>query len=135
MKKDDRTKVEGKGEVTMSLYEINQSIISQLPSYDDDKIADLQNRLCEWEKQSSNKYFMLLCNDLHYCTVLNCSSVLNCDFINIGEAVTSLIREMNYTIHSDENATDHFEIWGKNEEGTFCFLLFPYDMGVVTYGR
>ncbi len=49
MKKNKKTKVKGKGEVTMSLYEINQSLISQLPPYDEEKVDDLIERINRWD--------------------------------------------------------------------------------------
>lgn len=34
-KKNIKNKIKGQGNINMSLYEINQSLISQLPAYDE----------------------------------------------------------------------------------------------------
>lgn len=132
---EENKKVNGKGEISMSLYEINQNIISQLPEYNNEEINNLQNKINEWEgKYSSNHYFMLLCNDIHYYTILHSSPALNNDFSSLGQAVVELLLERDFTIHSNEILEDHCEIWIKTQaEETFVFILFPYDQGVVTY--
>ncbi len=131
--KNKNKKAKETSNISMSLYDINQSIISQLLAYDDNKINDLQNRINNWYN-INNKYYMLLCNDIHYYTVLCFSNNENKDFSNLGQAATNLLLERNYTIQSDEQCEDHFEIWAKDESGTYAFILFPYDEGVVTYG-
>ena len=133
MKKEKKTKVKGQGEVSLSLYEINQNLISQFPAYDEEKLADLQNRINEW-KNEINSYFMILCNDIHYYTILHRADENISEFPSLGHAALGLLLESGYTIHSDEQCDDHFEIWVKQNENTYDFLLFPYDSGVVTYG-
>lgn len=137
MKKDKTTKVEGKGEVSMSLYEINQSIISQLPPYDEEKINDLMERLSDWDVGDNyqHKYYMLLNNDKHYYTVFHYEySDPHTDFPTLGKGTIYLLQEMGYDIVSDEIQPDHCEIWVKNDQEVIAYLLFPYDQGVVTYG-
>lgn len=135
MKKDKKTKVKGKGEVSMSLYEINQNLISQFPAYTNEQKNDLEDRINEWEdKYVINQYFMLLCNDLRHYTILHRGAHENADFPDLGQSITGLFSESGYTIHSDEILDDHCEIWATNDDGTYVFMLFPYDQGVVTYG-
>lgn len=130
-----KTKIKGKSEVSMSLYEINQNLISQLPAYTNEQNNDLENRINGWEdKYVINQYFMLLCNDLHYYTILHRGDHQNADFSNLGQSIIRLLLESGYIIHSDEILDDHCEIWATNDEGTYAFMLFPYDQGVVTYG-
>lgn len=130
-------KIKGKGEVSMSLYEINQSLISQLPPYDEDQKKDLMDRISKWDIQNNThvKYYMLLNNDKHYYTVLHYSDASRTDFPTLGEGVVTLLVEMGYNIMSDEIREDYCcEIWVKDDKETICYLLFPYDQGVVTYG-
>ena len=131
-----KKKIKGKGEISMSLYEINQSIISQLSAYDEEQIDDLADRINEWDTNyhTNEKYFMFLNNDKHYYTILHYQDSTHTHFQDLGKAITCLIKEMNYDIASDEITKDHCEIWLKNDKETLCYLLFPYDQGVVTYG-
>ncbi len=137
MKKNKKTKVKGKGEVTMSLYEINQSLISQLPPYDEEKVDDLIERINRWDisKNQRTTYYMMLNNDKHYYTVLKYEDKLtNTDFPTLGKAIIFLLKEMGYAIMSDEIYDDHCEIWVKDDTETITYLVFPYDQGVVLYG-
>lgn len=136
MKKNHKTKVKGKGEVTMSLYELNQSIISQLPPYDEEKIHNLMDRISDWDtgRNTSVKYYMLLNNEKHYYTIFHYEDSTHNDFHTLGAGAVCLLQEMGYDIVSDEIADDHCEIWVKNDTETLAYLLFPYDQGVVTYG-
>lgn len=134
-KSSKQKRIKGKGEVSMTLYDINKQLISQLPAYDMQQINEVEDRINDWEDNySSNQYFMLLCNDIHYYTILHRSSHENADFPDLGQATINLLLECGYTIHADELLTDYCEIWAKNDRDTYAFLLFPYDEGVVTYG-
>ena len=134
--KNIKNKINGQGKINanMSLYEINQGIIGQFPKYDSDQIKDLENRINEWNtKYSESYYFMLLCRDNNYYTIFHLDSELS-DFSSLGEGTLGVLIESGYTIHSDEIVDDHCEIWAKNEENTYAFMLFPYDQGVIYYG-
>ena len=131
-------KVKGQSNVSMSLYEINQNIIGQLSPLTEEQLAELSKKLNDWRviNYPENVYFMLLCNDIHYYTILNkVEPVGLTDFYDLGEAVLKLAEEAGYQIISEDGYEDRYEIWLKNDEGTYDFILFPYDMGVVTFGK
>lgn len=122
------------GGLKMSLYDINQSIISQLPAYTEKQIMSLGADLFNFAQTfPQNKYFMFLCNDLHYYTIFT-KDIENKEFDNLGQAIITIIREMDKQIVSADNFKDRYEIWLKDEESTNVFILFPYDEGVVCYG-
>ena len=137
-KKNIKNKIKGQGNINMSLYEINQSLISQLPAYDEDQIEELEDKIDAWKHNNhlKNNYYMLLCRDNNYYTVLHYNNEKS-EFNTLGQGVLTLLLEADYTIHSDEILDDHCEIWAKNEttgQEAHVFMLFPYDEGVVTYG-
>lgn len=137
-KKHKGLKAKTNSEVSMSLYEINQNIISQLTPYSEEQLSALEDKINDWRinNHSENLYFMLLCNDCHYYTILNKVAPIGLtDFRDLGEAITQLAEESGYQIMSDDEREDRFEIWLKNEGGTYDFILFPYDKGVVTFGK
>ena len=133
--KDYKKKVQGKGNINMSLYDINKSLMSQMPDYSSEQIKELENKVDNWvnEKYLSNEYFMLLCNDIHYYTLFHLNSEKS-DFRTVGEGLTYLLYEAGYTISAEEDYPDHFEIWGKKDKDAVAFMLFPYDQGVVNFG-
>ena len=78
---------------------------------------------------------MLLCNDIHYYTVLRRTQHKKAEFPDLGQAATGLLLEREYTIHFDEIENDYFEIWVKDKENNcMMFALFPYDWGVINFG-
>ena len=108
-------------------------VVGQLPSkISNGQLKESKKVLKQLKQESNNKYFMLLCNDIHYYTVLHCIETdENCiEFYNLviellqDNGVIQMIEWMN-TNH------DAVECWIKNEKGTFMFLLFPYDWGVI----
>ena len=131
----NKKKVNGKGEVSMSLYDINKNIIGQLPIYTEEQIKELQDKINVFRDNFEDNYFMLLCNDIHYYTVFYYEEYISNEFHTLGDAVIQLLLERNYTIHSEEITEDHIEIWIKDEEeNTYVFMLFPYSQGVVLFG-
>ena len=134
-KKRIRNKQE-KGNLSMTLYELNQSIISQLPPYTEKQINNLIDKIDEWDRGNTRyKYYMLLNNDFHYYTLFHYDyNSTHTDFDSLGKGVVILLQEMGYTIMSEEINEDHCEVWVKKDDDTVVYLLFPYDQGVVTYG-
>lgn len=131
----DNIKTQFDGNLSMSLYELNQNIISQLPPYGAEKLEALKMNITNWDtkKNTSVKYYMLLNNEKHYYTVLHYNSAHG-DFANLGDSVVYLLQEIGYAIVEEDQKNDHYEIWVKKDNETLCYLLFPYDQGVVTYG-
>jgi len=110
--------------------------MNSLPLYNEEQLLNLENQINNWsENFVDNTYFMLLCNELHYYTIFRHTNIDNTDFATLGRGVTELLFETGRKIVSDENCEDHYEIWAKNDDGANVFLLFPYDIGVVTYGE
>ena len=119
--------------LSLSLYEMNKSVITKLPVYTDDQIKQLQATLDAWDNTNYN-YYMLLCNEARYYTVFHRTLSMISSFTTLGEAVIKLLLEADYTIHEETEYPDRFEIWVKKDDETYVFILFPYDEGVVNYG-
>lgn len=133
--KDYKKKVQGKGEINMSLYDINKNIMQQLPDYTNEQLYQLEDNIDNEinNKYIKNSYFMLLCNEIHYYTLFHFNPEES-DFRSVGEGITYLLSEAGYTISADEICDDHIEIWGKKDKEAFAFMLFPYDQGVINFG-
>ena len=117
----------------LSFYDLNKSAFGSFPAYDNSKINELQDNINDWD--NSNTFFMLLCNDIKYYTVLRRTQHKKAEFPDLGQAVTTLLLERDYTIHGDGVTDDYYELWVKDpEENVYMFALFPYDWGVVNFG-
>lgn len=138
-----KTNIESNG-LKMNLYELNKSIVSQLPVFDDNAWNGTEKVINDWFQDQLNqtkkpKYFMLYGKDISYFTVFrrvtagfdyeNFFSALKDILINIGDV---------YAIDPVEDKSA-IEIWiryidedQKIDEMT-CLYLFNYDEGVITF--
>lgn len=125
--------VEGDG-ISMSLYDLNKSIISQLPKLEDLTTAiDLIN---EFDKFVDSEYYMLLCRDISYYTIFNHFINSDNEFSNLGEAVLTCAQEIGELV-SVELTTDKgaIEIWVKTNEDSLCMYLFNCANLIVNWGN
>lgn len=122
--------------ISMSLYDLNKSIISQLEPLSDDELELNMKLINDWANKLPDTFFMLLSHDENYFTIFRSRSKKNLEFDNLGQAVITCLKDF-YTINSISLNEDSIEIWGKNEEkdNYACFYLFPYDRGIVDYRR
>lgn len=115
-----------KGEFNMNIYEMNKSIVAQLP---DISKKDLEAGKKKINQVASNgKYFMLLCNELKYYTVFNISTE---GVEKIEDVVLDCINCFGATIKSIDNTPEGaLEIWIKKDEEAYAMYFFNYDGGV-----
>lgn len=124
---------ETKGNVEMSLYDMNKQIIAQLPTMKQcqEKI-DLMN---DFVKQANNVYYMLYGKEISYFTVF-VTNMFEYEIATLGDAVYECLANVGpiKSIEYTENK-DAIEIWVMADEEATCLYLFPYDSGIVKVGR
>ena len=119
----------------MNLYEMNQSMVKKLPVLDiTEKELNLINQL---HNIHGNQYYMLLCNDMKYYTILKASStwaIMPTICETFGLTVIDCLKNVG-DIKSIDLVPDNsaIEIWLENAEGVYCMYLFPYNEGVVEF--
>lgn len=125
-----------------NLYDMNKQIMEHEPAITAVELANIKENLSLWFKNNfAQKYFMLLCNDLHDYTLFNLdktSSWLRPPMQYIKLAVDDVIECMTNrgTLLSVEEQNDHiWELWIRNTEGCFAYYLFPYGTAVLEYGE
>ena len=122
-------KIEGKG-LEMSLYNLNQSIISQLPTIED--FTNSINMITEFQTTTNNKYYMLYAKDISYFTIFHIEKYG--EFAKLADGVIECLKNIGSVKSIDyTEAKDAIEIWmqqGSNDP--ICAYLFPYDSGIVT---
>lgn len=118
----------------LNLYELNKSVVSQLPPMTMAEISDKMTLIEDYYDKSSNNFHMLLCREFNYYTIFSNDSMIS--FPTFSGAVCSIITELGkvYSIELQEDGA--MEIWIQPEgtETPLAFYLFPYDAGVVYYG-
>lgn len=119
----------------MTLYEVNQAVVNKLEPLDEYVLSAKEVLIKDFIKNSKNKYYMLLCNELHYYTVF-VTGLLNPPKENapIQREITTCLFKMG-TVKSIEETPDKnaIEIWVTTDEdkSSHMFYLFPYDEGVI----
>ena len=124
-----KTNSDGSIDSRLTLYDINKQLISKMPSKITEEQLKEGKEILKELKQQGN-YFMLLCNDIHYYTVLK---VVNNNELKFEDVVVELLQDngvIQDIIWTDEDKST-VECWIKNETGTEMFLLFNYDWGVI----
>ncbi len=120
---------------SMSLYECNRMLMSKRASLTSEEIAEKAQYLEDWFEENPDRYFMLLCNELHYFTIFHQCTTTFGTFTKLAKEVLNLIEEYIGDIKAIEVDTNGvIAIWGwQHEENELphCFYLFPYGQGVV----
>ena len=116
--------------IKVSLYEMNQNLIHNMPSLDKSGLKGAEKKFYKWLVNNSAEYYMLLCNQQRYYTVFHNSS----SAINEKNYWNELLDVLSYCgdIKLMEEDSGAFSIWATWKNGdTDCLYLFPYDQGVV----
>ena len=117
--------------VSMSNYEANQQIISQLPPMNKTEEEKCIEEIDDYFSKTNNNHYMLLCKEFSYYTIFEKATYT--EFKTLSNAVLTVLSELGTIRTYYANPAD-IELWVTVEEETYCFHLFAYDMGVVTYG-
>lgn len=115
--------------ISMTAYELNKQIITQLPNINNEDMVRGLEEINEFIDEMKNVYYMLLCKELSYYTVFvhtGLSGERLCDVVvecagNVG-CVKSIERNKHGAI----------EIWVSKNEDSYAMYFFPYDGGIVT---
>ena len=125
-----------------SLYEANQLIMKDETPMTDEEIDIIRiKKLYNWilARRPSEKYFMLLCNELKDYTVFNLDKndlkmqmAHNC--AAMSDDVIDCMRNRGILIALEETP-DHsaWEIWVKIDGIAHAYHLFPYTTAVLEY--
>lgn len=126
-------KTEGHSNVQMTMYEINKQIISQLSPHTEEQIKQDINIINDFYNIDKSNYYMLLCKEQSYYTVLVKSDTSD----RLGATVIDLLIEIDHSILSVENVNNaEVEIWSKDKQDKiWCLHLFNYEVGIVEFGE
>ena len=123
-------KVNGDG-LKMSLYELNRSIMEQLPPLADyDTAIDTINA---FKDNADNTFYMLYGKDISYFTIFKMQTAhefSDCD--SLGDAVFECLENVGTVKAVDKTEDGAIEIWMDVKGEIVCLYLFPYDNGIVT---
>ena len=132
--------------LNMNLYELNKSVVSQLPVFDENAWNGSEKIFNDWffrqmNKKQKPRYFMLYGRDISYFTVFRRVSG-TADFTTFFAALRDILNSVGDVYAIDPVEDDSaIEIWvryideeQKIDEMT-CLYLFNYDEGVITFNE
>lgn len=116
----------------VSLYELNQQLIAQMPEYDEKKWTNAKLLIADWYSKNKDTFYMLLCNERNYYTLFDMTreSAIGAD---LAYEVQDTVRYIG-TVHDISVDTNGMiAVWAKwrDTDNIHCFYLFPYGQGVV----
>lgn len=120
--------------LSMSLYDLNKSVITQLPVLNDlnpclEVIRDFHNN------NINGKYYMLLCKDISYYTIFIKDTLVMNEFNNIEEAVLACAQDIGGIVSVEKTPEETVEIWVKTKDGeALCMYLFDCAGLIVKWG-
>lgn len=126
-----KVSVDGDG-LSMSLYELNAQIMSQIPNHNQEQLKTDINIINDFHKEVNAHYYMLMCKEQSYFTILT-NTEENIYNETLGEAVLACLEsvgKLRAVAHSDSE----IELWLAKDEEVMCMHLFAYDVAVVPFG-
>lgn len=112
-----------------TLYELNKQVMNQLPPQDEQILKHIWNIIGDWFNKDQSHWFMLMCKERSDFTLLH---IKDSNFLAAIQELQEVLQERGqilaiHYIHGE----DAFEIWVKNDEEVFMFMLFEASWMIV----
>ncbi len=128
----------------LSLYELNKSVVSQLPVFNKEAWDGAEKIVNDWfsrqlDQEKKPKYFMLYGKDISYFTVFRRVSA-GADYDDLFTGLKDVLADLGDVYAIDPTEDDGaIEVWiryideDRDIDDIVCLYLFIYDEGVVTF--
>lgn len=114
----------------MTLYEMNQQAYKALSNMIDKDINKNTKDLADLINKSTNNFFMMVCNELHYYTLFTWRNRKNHKPYNLAKEIIDVSKTLG-NLKAIEISDDHAEIWIENNDECNMYMFFQYDAGVI----
>lgn len=112
-----------------SLYELNKQVMAQLPPQDSDTMNHNWNVIGDWFGKNKNRWFMLMCKERSDFTLLH---ITDNRFTKGLQELKEVLEERGQILAIQyQHGEDAFEIWVKNDDEVYMFMLFEASWMVV----
>lgn len=117
----------------MNMYDLNKSIVSQLPFFSEDNWSGAEKVVKDWLDTKTDKFYMLYGREINYFTLFY-NNIENAEFKSLFDAMKVCLDSVGpiYAIDATEDGAA-IEIWANVDNQATCLYLFPYDEGVLYY--
>ena len=112
-----------------NLYELNKQVMSQLPPQSDEMMSHHWTVIGDWFGKSHERWFMLMCKERSDFTFIH---INDNKFANAVKELQEVLEERGQVgaiqyVHGE----DYFEIWVKDNDEAFVFMLFEAEWMIV----
>lgn len=119
-----------------TLYDANKALIKQTEKpLSPSKLREKKVLISQFCRQTNNEYYMLLNNELKYYSLFKVKDKSYVHYDKIAEETIDIFQTdfdaPIYVIDKDEIG-GAIEVWVEIDKEMYMFLLFPYDMGLIT---
>lgn len=112
----------------MNLYELNQSGYNSLPKMAKAEIEAAKFKIRDSFDIDLSRYFMLVCNELHYYTLFHMNTQLHgAELIN---ELFNIVKDLGQ-LKAVEVTDSMVEFWISRDGECHMYAFFDYDRGVV----
>lgn len=115
--------------ISMSAYELNQSIINQMDDMDATQLNDLKDTI---NTKCNKIYYLLYGKEISYFTLFERKEVIADE--DLGTMVLKCLEAFDSVKTFEVQENGAIEIWVKYEDYVTVLYLFDYSDGVVYYG-
>lgn len=112
-----------------NLYELNKQIMAQLPPQNENLLNCNWTVIGDWFGKDRDRWFMLMCKERSDFTLIH---ITDNQFTKGLQELKEILEERGQVIAIQyQHGEDAFEIWVKNDEEVFMFMLFSAGWMVV----
>lgn len=126
-----------------SLYDVNKGLVEKnVPDLTDEEMQNKKTLIIDFINNTSNQYYMLLCNEKKDYTIFRREMNENKDFLDnletpnrdrlwnvlIDECLPNRGRTKSIELTENQDAV---EIWISIEGESYCYMFFPYDAAII----
>lgn len=118
----------------MNLYEYSKLFVNGMTEISEEDLKIGKTLISKYLKERQQEFYMLLCREIYDFTIFqNETPEDSWNYEEFFSAILDCFANRNMTIKQINRAEDTsaIEIWVQKEEQSFCFYLFPYDLGVI----
>lgn len=115
----------------ISLLELNQAIVNQLPAYTDEQVQEAKQVIFQYSRRdyANARYFMLLSNELKYYTIFGMKSGVLCPMLE--DEVIGCLQDLGTIKSIAKNDNGAVECWITTDNNSYPLYFFDYSKGVI----
>lgn len=127
-------KLKSSSNVELTLYELNQQLMAQVPSLSQKDIDEAHKIINNFAIAFHQKHLMLLCHNKRYYTIFEQTKTYY-EFGSLAAAVFACCEHIGEIKSVSLNEQNAIEIWIQDsyDNSVDCYYLFGYDEGMVYF--